>query len=74
LSGVSKPEGSFTPTTADALDSHLHAQLGDKADATLAAALATFELMPPDGQAWLQNGLSRLDTHRRLGGTKDGVP
>ena len=59
---LSKPEGSFTPTTADALDSHLHAQLGDKADATLAAALATFELMPPDGQAWLQNGLSRLDT------------
>ena len=60
--GESEPEGSFTPTTADALDSHLHAQLGDKADATLAAALATFELMPPDGQAWLQNGLSRLDT------------
>ena len=59
---LSKPEGSFTPTTADALDSHLHAQLGDKADATLAAALATFELMPPDGQVRLQNGLSRLDT------------
>ena len=34
----------------------------DKAAATLAAALATFELMPPDGQAWLQNSLSRLDT------------
>ena len=32
---LSKPEGSFTPTTADALDSHLQAQLGDKADATL---------------------------------------
>ena len=59
---LSKPEGSFTPTTADALDSHLQAQLGGKADATLAAALATFELMPPDGQAWLQNSLSRLDT------------
>ena len=59
---LSKPEGSYTPTTADALDGHLQAQLGDKADATLAAALATFELMPPDGQVWLQNSLSRLDT------------
>jgi hypothetical protein len=59
---LSKPEGSYTPTTADALDSHLKAQLGDKADATLQAALATFELMPPDGQAWLENSLSRLDT------------
>jgi len=59
---LSKPEGSFTPTTADALDSHLQAQLGDKADATLQAALATFELMPPDGQTWLQDSLSRLDT------------
>ena len=59
---LSKPEGSYTPTTADALDRHLQTQLGDKADATLAAALATFELMPPDGQAWLQNSLSRLDT------------
>jgi len=59
---LSKPEGSYTPTTADALDSHLQTQLGDKADATLAAALATFELMPPEGQAWLQHSLSRLDT------------
>ena len=59
---LSKPEGSYTPTTADALEGHLQAQLGDKADATLAGALATFELMPPDGQAWLQNSLSRLDT------------
>jgi hypothetical protein len=54
---LSKPEGSFTPTTADALDSHLQAQLGDKADATLQAALATFELMPPDGQTWLQDDI-----------------
>ena len=59
---LSKPEGSYTPTTADALDSHLKAQLGGKADATLAAALATFEKMPAAGQAWLQNSLSRLDT------------
>ena len=59
---LSKPEGSYTPTTADALDSHLKAQLGGKADATLAAALATFEKLPAAGQAWLQNSLSRLDT------------
>ena len=31
---LSKPEGSYTPTTADALDSHLQTQLGDKAGAT----------------------------------------
>jgi hypothetical protein len=60
---LSKPEGSYTPTTADALDRHLQTQLGDKADATLAAALATFELMPPDGKAWLQASLSKLDTN-----------
>jgi hypothetical protein len=59
---LSKPEGSYTPTNADALDSHLRTQLGDKADATLQGALATFEKMTPDAQAWLQNSLSRLDT------------
>ena len=55
-------EGSYTPTNSDALDDHLHSQLGDKADATLQGALATFEKMPPEAQAWLQNSLSRLDT------------
>jgi hypothetical protein len=59
---LSKPEGSYTPTTSDALDSHLKAQLGDKADATLQGALATFEKMSPDAQAWLQSSLSKLDT------------
>ena len=55
-------EGSYTPTNSDALDDHLHSQLGDKADATLQGALATFQKMSPDAQAWLQNSLSRLDT------------
>jgi hypothetical protein len=59
---LAKPEGSYTPTTSDALDDHLQAQLGDQANATLQAALATMEKMPPDGQAWLQNSLSKLDT------------
>ena len=59
---LSKPEGSYTPTTSDALDSHLKAQLGDKADATLQGALATFQKMSPDAQAWLQSALSKLDT------------
>ena len=59
---LSKPESSYTPTTSDALDSHLKAQLGDKADATLQGALATFQKMSPDAQAWLQSALSKLDT------------
>ena len=58
---LSKPEGSYTPTTSDALDSHLRTQLGDQADATLQGALATFQKMSPDAQAWLQSSLSKLD-------------
>ena len=59
---LSKPEGSYTPTTSDALDDHMRNQFGDQADATLQAAVATMQKMPPDGQKWLQNSLSRLDT------------
>ena len=59
---LSKPEGSYIPTTSDDLESHLQAQLGDKADATLEAALATMQQMPEAGQKWLQASLSKLDT------------
>lgn len=59
---LSKPEGSYPPTTSDTLDAHLHDKLGDQADATLQAALTTMEKMPPDAQTWLQNSLSKLDT------------
>ncbi len=59
---LSKPEGSYIPTNDVDLNDHLQAQLGDKADATLEAALATMEKMPEAGQKWLQSSLSRLDT------------
>ncbi len=59
---LSKPEGSYIPTTSDALDDHMRTQFGDQADATLQAAVATMQKMPPEGQKWLQSSLSRLDT------------
>ncbi len=59
---LARPEGSFIPTTSDDLDDHLQAQLGDQAAATMDAALATMQKMPADGQKWLQNSLSKLDT------------
>jgi hypothetical protein len=52
---LSKLDGSYAPTNDVDLTDHLRAQLGNQADATLQSALAAFQKMPPDSQAWFQN-------------------
>jgi len=53
----------YVPTgnEAEALHEHMTAQFGDKADATLSAAQAVLDRMPPDGKAWVQGALSNVD-------------